>query len=251
MADYLNLTNKRIMIAGVATGIGKTTAILLSELGADLILLDINVKELNETMALLKPGQHFSFPVDLSDILNIEKKVNGIIDISGSLDGFVYCVGIRSRRPLRMITPKVLSEVINLNFGAFLELTRCITKKNNFNSELSIVGISSIAASRGGAGVTAYAASKGAMESAVRCLAKEMAPKKIRINTVVPAQTNTPAYTALQNMAAADEDAILARQYLGLGEPLDVANVIAFLLSANSRLITGSAIPVDGGFLTS
>jgi len=140
---------------------------------------------------------------------------------------------------------------MNINFGSFIEMVRCITKKNNFNENLSIVGVSSIASVRGGTSVTAYAASKAAMDGAVRCLAKELAPKKIRVNTVVPAQINTPAYAELMRMNNNAEDQTLVRQYLGLGEAVDVANVIAFLLGENSRFISGSAIPVDGGFLSS
>lgn len=251
MKENNNFANKQILIAGAGAGIGKTTAITLSELGANLTLIDNDDNELVNTMQSLNQGNHHSFQFDMSNIEDIEEKVKEIVKITGPLDGFVYCVGIRSRRPLSLLTPKILGDVMNLNFFAFLEMVRHISKRNNHNSGLSIVSISSIAALRGGAGVTAYAASKGAMESAVRCLAKELAPKKIRINTVVPAQINTPAYADLIKMGTVDDDPTLSRQYLGLGETQDIANIITFLLNTESRFITGSAIPADGGFLTS
>jgi NAD(P)-dependent dehydrogenase (short-subunit alcohol dehydrogenase family) len=140
---------------------------------------------------------------------------------------------------------------MNLNFGSFIECIRCISRKNHFREGLSIVGISSVSSMRGAVSVTAYAASKAAMDSAVRCLAKELAPKKIRLNTVVPAQVDTPAYQKFLETTVSAEDKTLARQYLGLCEPVDIANTVAFLLSSRSRFITGSAIPVDGGFLSS
>ena len=243
--------DKKILITGAAVGIGKATATLLSQLGAKVILIDVNEALLSELLEGLYNKNNLQITFDMGDVDGIEPLVKSLISKIGPIDGFVHCVGIRSRRPLSLITPKVLSEVMNINFGSFIEMVRCITKKNYFNENLSIVGVSSIASVRGGTSVTAYAASKAAMDGAVRCLAKELAPKKIRVNTVVPAQINTPAYAELMRMNNNAEDQTLARQYLGLGEAVDVANVIAFLLGENSRFISGSAIPVDGGFLSS
>ena len=92
-----------------------------------------------------------------------------------------------------------------------------------------------------------------AMDAAVRCLGKELAPKNIRINTVAPAFIKTAIFDTFKDETAgsADADDIVARQYLGLGEPQDVANMIAFLLSKVSRFITGSTIGIDGGRLSS
>ncbi len=248
----MDLKEKVILVAGATVGIGKATAILLSELGAKVISLSSNEERLKEVKSLLKGDGHTHYVLDLNNAETIERAVKEAVSANGALDGVVYCVGVRSRRPLAMLTPKVLHEVMNINFVSFVEMIRCITKKNRYNEGLSIVGVSSISSQRGAPSVTAYAASKAAMESAVRCLAKELSVKKIRLNTVVPAQINTPAYEGLvsMNMNENKEDVTLQRQYLGLGEPVDVANLIAFLLSDNSRFITGSSIPVDGGFLS-
>lgn len=251
MIDSLDLKGKQILITGAAAGIGKETAVSLSKSGINLVLIDIDEDGLKDLLSKMEGDCHHYFRYDLNDLTGIEKEIEEIISTCGPFDGFVHCVGIRCRRPLSMITPKVLKEVVNLNFGSFIEIVRCITKKNHFNEGLSIVGISSVSSQRGGASVTAYAASKAAMDSAVRCLAKELAPKKIRLNTVVPAQINTPAYADFLKMHGGTEDETLSRQYLGLGESIDVANVIAFLLSDSSRFVSGSAIPVDGGFLSS
>lgn len=250
MINPLDFIGKKIFIAGGGVGIGKETAILLSKLRAKLILLDINENALKQASSCLEGTGHHFFCYDLSDLDGIESKIKEIVSICGPFDGFVHCVGVRCRRPLSMITPNVLNKVLNLNFGSFIELVRCITKKNYFNEGLSIVGISSVSSQKGGMSLTAYAASKAAMDSSVRCLSKELSSKKIRLNTVVPGQINTPAYAEFLKMNGA-KDETLSRQYLGLGEPRDVANVIVFLLSNNSKFITGSAIPVDGGFLSS
>ena len=118
---------------------------------------------------------------------------------------------------------------------------------------MSIVGISSIHATHGATAQAAYGASKAAMDGAMRCLAKELGEKGIRVNTVQPAATATSMYTEfMQLKATANETEVKIkenpRQFLGMNAPLDVANAIIFLLSPASRTITGVHIPVDGGF---
>jgi NAD(P)-dependent dehydrogenase (short-subunit alcohol dehydrogenase family) len=249
MINPFDYTDKKVLITGAGTGIGKETAIQLHKAGATLIMLDKDEEALLEVASGL--GSRIVYcAVDLSDITSLSDLFKNVIADSGPFDGFVHCVGVRSRRPLNLIKPEEIHQIMNINFAAFIELVRLITRKGNFNSGLSIVGISSIASLRGGAGVTLYAASKAAMDAAVRCLAKELAPKNIRLNTVMPAQIDTPAFRQLIKMNDNADDPTLARQYLGLGDPLDVSNAIMFLLSPASRFISGSAIPVDGGFLT-
>lgn len=237
------------MITGAGVGIGKTTALLLSNAGARLVLLDKDESALVEIASSIGANAH-CYPVDLANIESLDSLIKTISTEVGLFDGLVHCVGVRSRRPLNVIKPDDVQKVMNINFGAFIELIRLITRKGRYNPGLSIVGISSIAALRGGSGVTLYAASKAAMDAAVRCLAKELSPKSIRINTVMPAQIDTPAYHQLLEVNNSMEDPTLARQYLGLGDPADVANAIMFLLSSASKFISGSAIPVDGGFLS-
>lgn len=250
MQPFITFEDKVILVTGASIGIGQQTAILLSQLGAKIILLATNEDKLVNTLSLLEGNGHNYFCYNLADIDNIEKKVKEIINQCGKIDGFVNCVGIRSRRPISLLSPKEIKNVMDVNFGSFIELIRCITKKGHFNDGLSIVGVSSIASHVGGVSVTAYAASKAAVEAAVRCLSKELAPKNIRLNTVVPAQINTPEYANLLLMHGG-VDTILNRQYLGLGEATDVANAIAFLLSPAAKFITGISLPIDGGYLTS
>lgn len=142
---------------------------------------------------------------------------------------------------------------MDINFGSFVEMVRCLSKKGSFNAGMSMVGVSSIAAQQGNQTKTAYAASKAAMDAAVRCLGKELAPKNIRINTVAPALIDTAIFDNFKNnsVGSADAENVVARQYLGVGHPEDVANMIAYLLSDASKFISGSTVAVDGGRLTS
>lgn len=249
----IDLTGKKILVAGASSGIGAETSRLLGKLGASVILVARREPQLQETMATLEGQSHRYYCQDLSQLDNIESFVKSVVLENGPLDGYVHCAGITSHRPLNLIKPKVMKEIMDINFGSFLEMVRCITKKGSFNEGMSIVGISSISSLRGNQSKTAYAASKAAMDAAVRCLGKELAPKGMRINTVAPAFIRTAIFDTFKNETAdsSDADDIVARQYLGIGEPQDVANMIAFLLSNASRFITGSTIGIDGGRLSS
>lgn len=249
MNNAFDFTGKRILLDGSAMGIGKETAIFLSKLGAKVILIDLNEEQLKSTINELVGDGHDCVPFDLGNLDAIDAMVQSVVEQYGPLDGFVHCVGVRCRRPINLITPQVLNDVMRVNYGSFIEMTRCITKRNRFNPGLSIVAISSISAKTGGATVTAYAASKAAIDASVRCLARELAPKGIRLNTVMPGQVNTPAYAAMLE-STGGKDVMMEKQYLGLADAQDIANMIAFLLSPNSRMTTGAAIPLDGGCFT-
>lgn len=96
-------------------------------------------------------------------------------------------------------------------------------------------------------------ASKAAMNSAVRCIAKELAPRNIRINTVAPGVTDTPLWQECLKVNGGSEEykQILRRQYLGICQPEDIANTVVYLMSDLSKMVTGSCISVDGGKLSS
>lgn len=251
MQDFLGIQGKKIVVTGASVGIGLKTAQLLSEQGAILILLARDSEKLENAKHTLLGDGHKTLSVDLNDSTQIEPSIKQLVAEIGPLDGLVHAAGIRSRRPLKMLKPVNVTEVLNVNLISFIELCRCLTIKGHFNAGMNIVGVSSIAAQRGGAGVTAYAASKAGMDAAVRCLAVELATKHIRINTVCPAQINTPAFEALTSSNNGESDKTLLRQILGLGEPEHVASTIAFLLSRQSGFTTGASIPVDGGYLSS
>lgn len=248
----IDFNNKTFIVSG-AGGIGAETAILLNNYGAKIILLDINEINLNDTLHKLQ-GINNSYVCDFSNIDSIASIIKTIIEENGPVDGFVHCVGVGSVRPLKMSKYDFMLKVMNINFFSFIEIIRCITGKNCFNTTgMNIVGISAIGAFLGNSTKTAYCASKGAMNAAVRCLAKELFPKNIRVNTVAPGVTNTPMAKASEEygMDSEEHKQILMRQYMGICQPLDIANAVAFLMSDMSRMITGTCIPVDGGKLSS
>ena len=251
----IDFNNKHILVVGASSGIGRQTAIQLSNLGARLTLLSRREQELQKTVSLLNVAmKHSYYPFNLTNIDGICNKIKQIIEEKGSFDGMVYTAGVVEDVPITNLDNKRLMRTFNTNYFAFIECVRQVTKKNRYNEGCRIVAVSSVASLLGEKAHTAYSASKAAMDAAVRCIAKELAMKGICINTVAPAMIKTPMYDTFIDMNDAEGDAntrTLQRQYLGLGEPQDVANAICFLLSSAARFITGVTLPVDGGFTTS
>ncbi len=252
MYDLVNLNNKQIIVTGASSGIGKETVKLLDRLGAKTILIARREEKLKNVISDLQNNESCYYSTDLSQLDVIEELVKRIVSEHGPLDGFVHSAGVSSSRPLKTIKPDVLHKVMAINFYSFVEFVRCISVKKRFSENgCNIVGISSVASMRGNSSKTAYSASKAAMDAAVRCMAKELANKKFRVNTVAPGLIETDMYNAFLDKGESSKDAerVMAKQYLGVGKPIDVANLTAFLLSDASCFITGATIGVEGGRL--
>ena len=251
--DYIQMAGKHVLITGGASGIGRQTAIMLSELGARVSILDLQEEGLWETLSQLSGEGHSIHPVDLSKVEELESIIVGIIQETGPFDGFVQCAGIVKNLPVINYKFERLHKIMLVNFYSYFEIVRILSKKGRYNEGMSIVGISSIAATHGATAQAAYGASKAAMDGAMRCLAKELGEKGIRLNTVQPAATETAMYKEYMELKATMKDTEMKvqanpRQFLGMNAPADVANAIIFLLSPASRRITGVHLPVDGGF---
>ena len=180
--------------------------------------------------------------------------VKTIVAKQGKLVGLVYAAGVSISIPLMQSKPEKVRDMFDINFFGFYEIVRQICKKGRFNEGMRIVGISSTAATIGNKTQSVYSASKAAMDGAVRSIAREVADKKICINTVAPGMTATDMYANYLNKNGEVSDAnqkLLRRQYLGIANTTDIANAIAYLISPAARFITGTSLLVDGGAASS
>lgn len=251
MFNLVDLRSRNIVVTGASQGIGQGVAIMLSKLGAKLVLLARNEEGLKTTLSMLEGSGHSYYCLDIAALDTVDVIAKKIVLEVGKIDGLVYCAGVGTSRPIQLFKPSIVQDMLNINLCGFIECVRCFTKKNRFNEGMRIVGISSIAAVQGDKTHTIYSASKAGMDGAVRCLAKELAEKSICINTVAPAFIKTAMYDGfIANNGQAAMDKILERQYLGLGYIEDVASAIAYLISPAARFITGICLPVDGGATT-
>lgn len=244
--NIIDLTNKTYIVTGAGSGIGRETAKVLSEQGAKVVMFDLNQEGLEETRSLMNGTGHLYKACDLTDFEALPALVNEVAEQCGLIDGLVHCAGISSRKPLNVLKAKGFSKVMDVNFYSFVELVRLATKKKYFNDGGSIVVMSSISSIRGYKAKSEYCVSKAAVDAFVRCMALELADRKIRINSVMPAEVLTPlamkARELNESIGAATMEAPL-----GPSDPYEVANTIAFLLSDATKTITGTSILIDGG----
>lgn len=254
--DYIQMKGKHILISGGASGIGRQTAIILSELGAKVSIMDIQEEGLKKTISMLSGEGHSFHVADLSKTEELEELVVKIVKENGLLDGYVHCAGIVKNLPVSNYKYERLHKIMLVNFYSYFEIVRILSRKGRFNEGMSIVGVSSISAYIGTPAQAAYGASKAAMNGAMHCLARELGEKGIRLNTVLPGPTETAMYSEYLALKAETKEGPNAamkssgRNFLGMNLPSDVANAIIFLLSPASRTITGVELPVDGGYMS-
>lgn len=251
MINPMDLTGKRILVTGATGGMGIETSIQLSKLGAKVVICGRNNEKLQEVYDRLEGNGHAKYVFDLSVVDSIESIIKKIVSECGEFHGFAHCAGIAPMRPLRMTKRENMIEVMDANLFSFIEIVRCITKKGCFADGGSIIAISSTASIQGKQSKVAYSASKAALDGAIRCLVCDLKKRRIRVNSVLPCWVNTRMY---KNYIDRYPDTfeiqeIKERQYMGVTEPIEIANTIAFLLSDAAKTITGTSILIDGGMM--
>lgn len=248
----MDLTGKRILITGASSGIGREVAVTVSKLGGEAVIVARRKEMLMETLSLLDGSEHGTYCADLSNLELIENLIAEMVKTYGKFDGFVHSAGVAPMRPLRQLKFDHVDSTMKINLYAFIEIVRCIAKRSSLNEGASIVGISSVASIQGSKSKIAYCASKSGMDSAIRCMAKELSPRSIRVNSVQPGWVDTIMLRQYLDGYGESDYAknSFQRQYLGPSLPSEIANVVAFLLSDATKTITGTSILIDGGSLS-
>lgn len=244
MKNPYSLDGKRILVTGASSGIGQSTAIHCAEMGAQVIVTGRNAERLEETYQKLKGDSHQQVVSDLSYQTGIESLVEAV----DNLDGVVLCAGQGMSSPFSFNTRSKYDEIFEINFFSPVELLRLLVKKKKINKNASIVFVSSI----GGVyvftnGNSAYGATKAAINSIMKSCALELAPKRIRVNSVNPGMVNTKL---IRGGGITDEQLEQDVQNYPLkryGEPEDIAYGIIYLLSDASSWVTGHSLVIDGG----
>lgn len=239
------LTNKKILVTGASSGIGRAIAIACAEMGAELHLTGRNAERLQETLELCDNKRlHTAWIGDLtnSDFLTeITKKIE-------PLDGVSFNAGIIYPFLIRYIKEDKINEVFQTNFNSTVLLTSALFREKKINNDGSLVYMSSISSQHPYNGGALYVSTKAALEAFAKSVALEYAGKKIRSNFLQPAMVRTPIFEQTFATQSADDQKAIESQYpLGFGETTDIANAVIFLLSNASRWITGQGIVMDGG----
>lgn len=247
----MDLTGRAVLVTGASSGLGRTTAILVSRLGGRVLLVARNVERLEETQRCLQGDGHAMLNFDLSETDHISEMVAEQAAKFGPFAGVVHAAGLVLLKPLRVCRPSDYESLYRINVVAAAQLLRGLTVQRDLVSTegCSVVIVGSVMSILGKAGLGAYAASKAAVLGLVRTAALELARDGIRVNAVIPGQFQSEMADRTNSQLSPEHVAdIHAMHPLGMGRVEDVANAIAFLLADSGRWITGSGLVVDGGY---
>ena len=241
-----NLTGKVAFVTAGATGIGFACAQAIAEAGGKVMICARREDTLRE--AVEKLGANAAWiACDVTDDKSVDDAVAATVKRFGRLDLAVNSAGTGSAGPLLRATSAEFERVIATNLtGAF----RCVRAEARAMIESgggSIVNVSSIAGALTHPWMSAYCASKAGLDMLTRCAADELGEQKIRVNSVLPGVVRTPMAAALSEIPTSRDEYLSLMPISRIGEPADVAKLVAFLLSDESSWITGQLIPVDGG----
>jgi NAD(P)-dependent dehydrogenase (short-subunit alcohol dehydrogenase family) len=244
------LAGRRLLITGASSGLGRAAAVATASCGATLVISGRDASRLEETRASLPGTGHTSLATDFRTADETTEFIKGIVKQGGLLDGIFHAAGISMTLPVRLIKQQQIDEVFRSSvYGAF-GISRAAAQKNVMRDSGSIIFMSSISALKGHNGMTVYSSAKAAVDGLVRSAAMELAPRNIRVNSILCGAVYTEMYAReVDRMGPEWIASIGAKHPLGFGQTDDISNAVIFLLSDASRWITGSAMAVDGGYM--
>ena len=240
-----SVEGKTILVTGAASGMGKATAILCTKMGARVIAVDFNEEGLAVTMSELVGDGHQSFVLNLADETSWESLLVGDF----ILDGIASCAGIANMNPFSFVNRTEFEKVFGVNFFGPVLMVKTLLRKKKLNKASYVVFVASVDGPKVvHAGNSVYSASKSALVGMARNMAVDLAPKRIRVNCVLPGTTDTPL---IRTANVTEEDLLEQAKAFPLkrfGTPNDMACAIVYLLSDASSFVTGTELVVDGGY---
>jgi 3-oxoacyl-[acyl-carrier protein] reductase len=245
------LTGKVAIVTGASKGIGAAIAKGLADVGASVVVNYASSREgADRVVAEIvgRGGKAIAIKADVSKAVDVQRLFDETKKAFGSLHVLVNNAGVYSFAPLEDVTVDEFHREFDINVLGVLLASREAMKY--FGPEGgSVVNISSVASTSPTPSAVVYSATKGAVDTITRVLAKELGPRKIRVNAIKPGGVETEGVHSMGIIGSDFEKQMVARTPLGrLGQPNDIASVAVFLASAASGWMTGETIAVGGGF---
>ena len=246
----MQLKGKTALVTGSGRGLGKSIALKLAKMGANIVLNDIESSDSVDATAEEFKAAGYNVAVTKGDVRSeedVKKMVKTAVDSFGSLDILINNAGITKDKPMLMMSGEDWDAVLDINLkGAFL-CTKAAAKVMIKQKSGKIVNIASVAGQYGNPGQANYSASKAGLIGLTKTTAKELAPRGITCNAVAPGLIESKMTEVLPEEIKQN---YLKNIALGrFGTPEDVANVVGFLASEDSNYVTGQIIDIDGGLV--
>ena len=239
-----SLQDKTILVTGASSGIGKAIAIECSKMGAKVFITGRNEQRLQETFNQLDGEQPHYIVADLT----IKEDIDNLVEKVKDLDGLVNCAGISGHSLFSFLKEEEVKNMFDINFFSQMNICKQLLTKKKINKGASIVFLTSTSGILSSyIGGSIYSATKGALNGLIKSMAIELAPKKIRVNSVMPSMIETPIMNSgdvTEEQFEADKQKYPLKRY---GKPEEVAYAAIYLLSDASTWTTGTSLLLDGG----
>ena len=239
-----DLTGKTALVTGAAGGIGRAIVKTLHAQGATVAITDMNKQTLDDMVKDLG-SRAFAYEANLTDAESIKTLIQNATEDMGKIDILVNNAGITKDGLSMRMTDEMFEKVLDVNLKAPFMLMRAVIMgmmKNRFGR---IINMASIVGVMGNAGQANYAASKGGLIAMTKSIAAEVASRGVTANCIAPGFVKTPMTEGLPEPVK--EKMLASIPMSKLGEPQDIANLVAFLASDESAYITGQTININGG----
>jgi len=244
----LEFAGRVALVTGAGRGIGAAIARELGREGCDVALVDLGAFDGAETTAGTIRGmgrRAIALRADVTDLRAAENAVAATVHALGRLDILVCNAGITRDAMVWKMTEEAWDQVLDVNLKGCFTFCRAAAPVFRTQQQGRIVTMASINGLRGKVGQSNYAASKAGIVALTKSLARELGPSGVTVNCVAPGMVATEMTVALPTEVV--EKARMESAVGRIGQPEDVAHVVAFLCSDRARHVTGEVIKVDGG----
>jgi cyclopentanol dehydrogenase len=254
------LSGKVVLITGAAVGIGRSTALLLADQGASLVVADVNEKMGEQTVreASNRGSDAIFVKADISNTADISRLVSEALGRFGKIDALINNAGTVLIADMEDTEEKEFDRVVEVNYKGAFFCSKAIIPVMKKQGGGVIVNIASVSAHIGQPKHVAYAGTKGAVLSMTRAMAVELAPYNIRVNSVSPGAVDTPMLRSdmerqskVRGLPLEEVRKEFSSESLmnRISDPEEIASVVAFLCSDKSSYMTGADVLVDGGWV--